>query len=84
MTLEEKAAQLGSAWIFQLLDSESFSREKTRALAEHGLGHVTRLSGREQLRARGCGGVANDIQRFLVDGRGSASRRSCTRRSARA
>ena len=25
MTLEEKVAQLGSAWVFQLLDGESFS-----------------------------------------------------------
>ena len=49
MTREEKAAQIGSAWIFQLLDGASFSREKARGLAEHGLGHVTRLSGASSL-----------------------------------
>ena len=67
MTLEEKAAQLGSAWIFQLLDGESFSREQMRGLAEHGLGHVTRLCGASSFEAEAAAAMANEIQGYLVE-----------------
>lgn len=67
MTLEEKIAQLGSAWVFQLLDGTSFSGEKTRSLAEHGLGHVTRISGASSFGAEAAAALANDVQRYLVE-----------------
>jgi beta-glucosidase len=68
MTIEEKVAQLGSAWVFQLVDGEGFSREQTHGLAAHGLGHVTRVSGASSLEADAAAALANEIQGFLVDG----------------
>jgi len=67
MTLEEKAAQLGSAWVFQLLDGERFSAERAEAVAHHGLGQVTRVSGASNLGAEEGARVANEIQSFLVE-----------------
>ena len=66
MTLEEKVAQLGSAWVFQLLDGDRFSPAQTGALAEHGLGHVTRLSGASSLGPEEAAALANEIQTHLI------------------
>ena len=52
MTLEEKVAQLGSAWVFQLTEKGQFSREKAGPLLRQGLGHVTRISGASDLTPR--------------------------------
>jgi beta-glucosidase len=65
MTLEEKVAQLGSAWVFELLDGDELSIEKARGLLRNGLGQVTRVSGASNLGAEGAARVANSIQRFL-------------------
>jgi len=67
MTVEEKVAQLGSAWAFQLLSDSKFSREQTRELAEHGLGQVTRLSGATSFSAEAAAALANEIQGYLVE-----------------
>ena len=68
MTAEEKVAQLGSAWVFQLVDGAGFSREQTQGLAAHGLGHVTRVSGASSLEAGAAAALSNEIQGYLVDG----------------
>jgi hypothetical protein len=39
MTLDEKIAQLGSAWVYELLDNSGFSPDKARALMQHGIDH---------------------------------------------
>ena len=49
MTLEEKVAQLGSAWVFQLADGADLDAEKAAELLRHGLGQVTRVSGASSL-----------------------------------
>lgn len=67
MTVEEKVAQLGSAWIFQLAETSSLDIERAAPVLEHGLGHVTRLSGAGSLGARETALLANEIQRQLVD-----------------
>ncbi|OFW54299.1 MAG: beta-glucosidase [Actinobacteria bacterium RBG_16_70_17] len=67
MTLSEKVAQLGSAWVFQLVDGTDLCAERAPKLLEHGLGHVTRVSGASSLGARDAARVANAIQRFLVE-----------------
>ena len=84
MSREEKVAQLGSAWVFQLADGAELAAERATDLLRHGLGQVTRISGASSLRAREAAELANAIQRHLVTGPGSASRPSSTRRSARA
>ena len=67
MTLEEKAAQLGSAWVFQLADGSSLAPERAADLLRDGLGHVTRISGASSLGLEGAALLANDIQRHLVE-----------------
>ncbi|HET7846488.1 MAG TPA: glycoside hydrolase family 3 N-terminal domain-containing protein [Acidimicrobiia bacterium] len=67
MTWEEKIAQLGSVWVFQLLEGGGFAPDKAKELLQNGLGHVTRVSGASNLDAEGAARVANSIQEFLVN-----------------
>jgi beta-glucosidase len=67
MTLDEKVAQLGSYWIFQFLEGKTFSPDKTAALLQHGIGHITRLGGASSLVPSELGPLANNIQKFLVE-----------------
>ena len=67
MTLEEKVAQLGSAWVFQLTEKGQFSREKAGPLLRQGLGHVTRISGASDLTPHDAARLANEIQRYLLE-----------------
>jgi len=68
MTPEEKVAQLGSAWVFQLADGPELDPAKAADLLGHGLGQVTRISGASSLDAAAAAGLANAIQRRLVEG----------------
>jgi beta-xylosidase len=67
MTLDEKIAQLGSAWVYQLLDDGVFAPEKARALMAHGIGQITRIGGASSVRPADSARLANTIQRFLVE-----------------
>ena len=67
MTLDEKLAQLGSVWVFQLLEAGSLSPTKAEELMRNGLGHVTRVSGASNLDAVAAARMANSIQEFLVN-----------------
>lgn len=67
MTLEEKVAQLGSAWVFQLLDGVELAPDKASQILRDGLGHVTRISGASNLDSRDAARVANAIQRHLLE-----------------
>ncbi len=66
MTLAEKVAQLGSAWVFELAKRDELRPEAADRLAD-GLGQVTRISGASNADAVTAARVANAIQRFLVD-----------------
>src|SRR5947209_7700560 len=65
MTLDEKIAQLGSAWVYELLDNGQFSRDKARALMEHGIGQIIRIGGGSSERPARSARLANSIQTFL-------------------
>ena len=67
MTLEEKAAQLGSAWVYEMLSAMQFDPEKAAKLMQHGLGQITRVGGASSLAPADGARVANDIQRYLVE-----------------
>lgn len=67
MTMTEKLAQLGSAWIFQLAGPDGLDPDRAGPLLEHGIGHVTRLSGASSLRATESAELANELQRHLRD-----------------
>ena len=66
MTLDEKVAQLGSAWVFQLADGAALDEARAADLLRHGIGQVTRISGASSLTAREAAALANAIQRHLV------------------
>ena len=67
MTLEEKLAQLGSAWVFELVEDGELREDWASEKLRYGLGEVTRISGASSLGAGDAARVANAIQRFLVE-----------------
>ncbi|MEO8609382.1 MAG: glycoside hydrolase family 3 N-terminal domain-containing protein [Chloroflexota bacterium] len=67
MTLDEKIAQLGSYWVYQVLDGMAFSPEKASPLFQHGIGQISRLGGASNLRPAELAVIANQIQKFLVE-----------------
>ncbi len=68
MTLEEKIAQLGSCWIFELLDTNNnLVPEKLDAMLSKGIGQITRISGASTLDPRGVAEAANAIQSYLAN-----------------
>lgn len=67
MTLDEKLAQLGSAWVFQIAGANGFDPDRADPILRHGIGHVTRMTGASSLLSREAAVLANDLQRHLVD-----------------
>ena len=67
LTREERVAQLGSRWVWELADSEGRLRPESGALLRDGLGHVTRIAGASSLRPAQAAELANTIQRTLVE-----------------
>lgn len=67
MTLEEKLAQLGSVWVYELLDNFQFSEAKAVRFLEHGLGQVTRIGGASNVNPVQSARLANAIQRYLLE-----------------
>ena len=67
MTRAEKLAQLGSFWAFEVIGDDGLDHERLAALAEDGLGELTRLAGSTNLRPIEAAETANAIQRFLVE-----------------
>jgi beta-glucosidase len=67
MTLDEKIAQLGSYWIYELLNGLTFAPEKAQNLLQQGIGQITRMGGASNVRPRESARLGNLIQQFLVD-----------------
>src|SRR5215467_506570 len=67
MTPAEKAAQLGSAWVFQLADGHGLRDGHAASLLADGLGQVTRVCGASSLLPEEAARLNNEIQRFLVE-----------------
>ena len=65
MTVDEKLGQLGSAWVFQLAGADGFDADRAGPLLEHGIGHITRISGASSLGVAGAAELANAIQQHL-------------------
>ncbi|MGI6150009.1 MAG: beta-glucosidase [Firmicutes bacterium] len=66
MTLEEKAAQLGSYGPDKLLENGRLSA-KGKELLRHGIGQITRLAGASDLDPADAGRAANEIQDYLIN-----------------
>jgi beta-glucosidase len=67
MTRDEKLAQLGSVWAFELTDGGEYDHARGRARLANGMGQITRAAGATNLEPGGAARLANEIQRFLVE-----------------
>src|SRR5450759_1020896 len=67
MTVEEKIAQLGSIWAFEIVGDDGLNGRKLDELLGAGLGEITRLAGSTNLQPAEVASTANEIQRYLVD-----------------
>ncbi|MDY0094724.1 MAG: glycoside hydrolase family 3 N-terminal domain-containing protein [Candidatus Vecturithrix sp.] len=67
MTVEEKCAQLGSYWVFELLENFAFSAPKAEKLLQHGIGQITRIGGASTFHPKEAANMANAIQKYLLE-----------------
>jgi beta-glucosidase len=66
MTLDEKIAQLGSAWVYEILDGTTFSQTKAKTVLGNGIGQITRIGGASSVDPTSSAKLADTIQSFLV------------------
>ncbi len=66
MTLDEKIAQKGSIWIYEILDGKRFSDKKAATLMKNGMGQITRLGGASNFDPSVSARIANQIQKYLI------------------
>lgn len=67
MTPDEKIAQLGSYWVYELQDGDALSSEKAAALLGQGIGQITRIGGASTFAPREIAHMGNTIQKYLVE-----------------
>lgn len=67
MTIDEKVAQLGSVWSFEIVNGDALDPERVATHLGQGLGEITRLAGATNLGAEDVARLANEIQHYLVD-----------------
>lgn len=67
MTLDEKLAQLGSFWVFELQTKGLFDSQKIETKLQHGIGQITRLAGASTLEPRAAAEASNTLQRWLME-----------------
>lgn len=67
MNLEEKLAQIGSCWMYDLQTDGALDWDKTADKLKHGIGQITRLAGASTLDPLNVAKTANDLQKFLVE-----------------
>jgi beta-glucosidase len=67
MSLEEKLAQIGSYWMYDLQTEGVLDWEKTAHKLKHGIGQITRVAGASTLDPLNVAKTANRLQKFLVE-----------------
>jgi len=67
MTLDEKIAQMGSIWVYEVLKGKKFSSRKADSLMGSGIGQITRLGGASNFRPKDSAKMANKIQSYLSE-----------------
>ncbi len=65
MNLDEKLAQMGSVWGFELQDGQCFSPEKASSLIPTGIGQISRTAGGSCLEPGAAAVFNNSLQRYL-------------------
>lgn len=82
MTLDEKIAQLGSYWMWDLQTKGVFDEVKLAEKLNNGIGQITRIGGASTYPPDEIARVGNQIQRFWWSIPGWASRQFSTKRPA--
>ena len=67
MTLDEKVAQLGSCWVYELLDGIALSEQKASVILRHGLGHITRVGGASNVTPKQSAELSNSLQKYVLE-----------------
>src|SRR5512143_2460664 len=67
LTLEEKLAQLGSCWMYELQTNGELDDGKVAERFKHGIGQITRIAGASTLDPMSAAQAANSLQKFLVE-----------------
>ncbi|HEX2908897.1 MAG TPA: glycoside hydrolase family 3 N-terminal domain-containing protein [Phototrophicaceae bacterium] len=67
MTLDEKLAQLGSFWVYEILEGITFAPAKAQKLMGNGIGQITRLGGSSNVKPSQAAELANTIQKYLQE-----------------
>ncbi len=67
LTLEEKLAQLGSYWMYELQVNGDLDEQGVAEKLKHGIGQITRIAGASTLDPVAAARAANRIQKFLVE-----------------
>ena len=66
MTLDEKLAQLGSTYVYEILDGNELDHGRAAGVMEHGIGHISRIGGASALEPHEVAEIANTIQHHLL------------------
>ncbi len=67
MSLDEKLAQLGSYWMYDLQTKGELDQEKITSKLKQGIGQITRIAGASTLDPVNAAKAANRLQKFLVE-----------------
>jgi len=67
MNLDEKIAQMGSIWVYEVLKGKKFSSLKADSLMGNGIGQISRLGGASNFRPIDSARTANKIQYYLTE-----------------
>ena len=66
MTLDEKLAQIGSYWIWDLQTDGALDWEKAAGKLKYGIGQISRIAGASTLDPVSAAKASNRLQKFLV------------------
>jgi beta-glucosidase len=67
MTLDEKLAQLGSYWMYELQTKGELDPGKIACKLKDGIGQITRVGGASTLDPASAAKAANQLQKFLIE-----------------
>ena len=67
MTLDEKIAQLGGIWSFEILEARKFSPKRAEPLLRHGIGQISRPGVATALPPNEMAAFINETQKFLQE-----------------
>jgi beta-glucosidase len=67
MTLDEKLAQIGSYWMYELQTGGKLNSEKIKSKLSNGIGQITRVAGASLLDPVAAARAGNRLQKFLLE-----------------